>query len=91
MKGIAKQPCLTALAAMGVLMFGAMPAVAQRDSVPCSAFARGPAGAWRVLGPVMLDLDGRLYSPTVGTVFPAGARRNGIAMSAVLDRQCGSR
>jgi hypothetical protein len=33
----------------------------------------------------------RLYSPTVGTVFPAGAAQNGIEMSDVLDQQCGNR
>jgi len=44
----------------------------------------------RVLSPVMLDLNGRLYSPTVGTVLAAGSAQNGIKMSDVLDQQCGN-
>jgi hypothetical protein len=82
--------CLTAVVASALLL-GAPPSLAQREPMPCSAFVRGPYGGWRVVGPVMLDLGGRLYSPMVGTVFPAGAMQNGIEMSDILDRQCGNR
>ena len=58
--------------------------------MPCSAFARSSAGAWRVMAPVTLDIDGRLYSPMVGTVFAAGATEHGIEMSDILDQQCGN-
>jgi hypothetical protein len=91
MKDFLKRRGLMALAAAGILLLGVAPAMAQREPIPCSAFARGPSGGWRVLSPVMLDLGGRIYSPTVGTVFPAGATRNGIEMSDVLDQQCGNR
>lgn len=91
MKNSWKRRSLTVIAAVAALTLGAAPSMAQREPVPCSAFARGPYGGWRVLSPVMLDLGGRLYSPTVGTVFPAGATQNGIEMSDVLDQQCGNR
>ncbi|HEU0216690.1 MAG TPA: hypothetical protein VFQ90_08515 [Stellaceae bacterium] len=91
MKNCSKRRSLTAIAAVAALVLGAAPSMAQRESIPCSAFARGPYGGWRVLSPVMLDLGGRLYSPTVGTVFPPGATQNGIEMSDVLDQQCGNR
>lgn len=80
-----------ACAAVAASLAFAGSAMAQRAAVPCDAFTRNPAGAWRVLDPVMLDLNGRLYSPTVGTVFPAGTSQNGIEMSDVLDQQCGNR
>jgi hypothetical protein len=83
--------CRLALAAASILVLNAAPSLAQSAAVPCSAFARNAAGAWRVLDPVMLDLNGRLYSPTVGTIFAAGAVQNGIEMSDVLDQQCGNR
>jgi hypothetical protein len=91
MKDARKQLCLAAVATVGALLLAGGPSLAQREAIPCSAFVRGPSGGWRVVGPVMLDLGGRLYSPTVGTVFPAGATRNGIEMSDVLDQQCGNR
>jgi len=72
-------------------MLGAGQSLAQSEAIPCGAFARGHNGGWRVVSPVMLDLAGRLYSPTVGTVFAAGATQNGIEMSDVLDQQCGNR
>jgi hypothetical protein len=86
-----KRRGLMAIIAAAVLVVGAASSMAQREPIPCSAFARGPYGGWRVLSPVMLDLGGRLYSPTVGTVFPVGATQNGIEMSDVLDQQCGNR
>ena len=81
-----------ALASAALLLLSAVPSLAQGESVPCGAFTRMPYGGWRVLSPVMLDLGGRLYSPTVGTVFPAGSTtQNGIEMSDVLDQHCGNR
>jgi len=91
MKDIHDRHRLAVLAAAGMMLLSATPSLAQREPIPCSAFSRGPNGGWRVLGPVMLDLGGRLYSPTVGTVFPSGSLENGIEMSDVLDRQCGNR
>lgn len=81
---------LASAAGVAVLL-SAAPGLAQNMAMPCDAFARAPSGAWRVLDPVMLDLRGRIYSPTVGTVFAAGASHNGIEMSDVLDQQCGNR
>jgi hypothetical protein len=84
--------CRLALAAASaVLLLSAGPSLAQSTAVPCDAFARVGSGAWRVLDPVMMNFNGRLYSPTVGTTFAAGASQNGIEMSDVLDRQCGNR
>jgi hypothetical protein len=79
------------LAAAALVALGAAPSFAQSEAVPCNAFARTQAGGWRVLAPVMLDLNGRIYGPMVGTVFPAGASQHGIEMSDVLDQQCGNR
>ncbi len=75
----------------GVILLAAGPSRAQNAALPCDAFARTPHGGWRVLGPVMLDLNGRLYSPTVGTTFGAGATHNGVEVSDELDRHCGNR
>jgi hypothetical protein len=83
--------CRLAVAAATVVLLSAGPSLAQNEPVPCSAFARNSYGGWRVLSPVMLDLNGRLFSPTVGTVFAAGSTRSGVEMSDVLDRQCGNR
>ena len=80
-----------AVIAAVVLLLGAGSSLAQSASVPCSAFARNNVGGWRVLAPVMLDLNGRLLAPTVGTVFAAGSTQYGIEMSDVLDQQCGNR
>ncbi|MBV8778758.1 MAG: hypothetical protein JO032_08100 [Alphaproteobacteria bacterium] len=80
-----------ALAVAALILLSVGPSLAQRAAVPCDAFARTSFGAWRVLDPVMLNLNGRLYSPTVGTVFPAGGMQNGIEMSDILDQQCGNR
>ena len=75
----------------GIILLGLGPALAQSSAVPCSAFARNTDGGWRVMAPVMLDLDGRLCSPMVGTVLSAGATQHGIEMSDLLDQQCGNR
>ncbi len=84
------------LAAVADLLLGsgmthAVVAKAADASIPCSAFMRNGHGGWRVLAPVMLDFSDRLYSPTVGTIFPPGSTQNGIEMSDVLDQQCGNR
>ncbi|HEV2188093.1 MAG TPA: hypothetical protein VGR70_12855 [Stellaceae bacterium] len=73
---------------VAVLVLSAAPSLAQRDLVPCSAFSRNADGGWTVLAPVMLDLGGRIYSPTVGTTFGAGSMHNGVELSDVLDRDC---
>jgi len=85
---------LTAATALALVAGGASHSVLARgaaEPIPCGAFARGPAGGWRVLSPVTLDFGGLLYSPTVGTTFAAGATEHGIELSDVLDRQCGNR
>ncbi len=83
--------CRLALAAVAAMLLSAGPSLAQSEPVPCGAFARNTSGGWRVLSPVMLDLHGRLYSPTVGTTFTAGSLQHGIEMSDILDQQCGNR
>jgi hypothetical protein len=79
------------LAAAGVLLMGTAPTLGQSLPVPCSAFARTGLGGWKVLAPVMLDIDGQLLGPMVGTTFSAGSMVNGISLSKILDRQCGNR
>lgn len=87
--------CRTAMAASAVLAIAAgaphTVARAAEGPMPCSAFQRYAHGGWRVLAPVTLDFGGTLYSPMVGTTFPAGATRNGLKMSDILDQQCGNR
>ncbi|HTW51034.1 MAG TPA: hypothetical protein VME45_03965 [Stellaceae bacterium] len=88
--------CRMAAVASAVLLIGAaethsVAAKAADGPMPCSAFQRNAGGGWRVLAPVTLDVGNRLYSPMVGTTFPAGASENGIEMSDVLDQQCGNR
>jgi hypothetical protein len=78
-------------AAVLLLAVGATQPAAARSgdpSLPCPAFSRNAGGGWTVLAPVMLDLGGRVYSPTVGTTLAVGSMRNGIAMTDVLDREC---
>jgi hypothetical protein len=36
----------------------------------------------------MLEIDGRLLGPMVGTNLESGTATNGITMSQVLDREC---
>jgi hypothetical protein len=81
---------LLAMASVAVMGLTAGPSLAQSTSVPCSAFSRNGSGGWRVTGPVMLDLGGRLLAPMVGTTFNAGSTMHGIEMSTVLDRECGN-
>ncbi len=89
MEKSANRFCRLAAVATAVLLLSVGPGLAQ--GVPCSAFARNAYGGWKVLDPVMLELNGRLFAPTVGTTFPAGSSQNGIEMSDVLDQQCGNR
>jgi hypothetical protein len=81
--------CRLAAVATTVMLLGTGPSLAQ--TVPCSAFARTARGGWKVLDPVMLNFNGRLFAPTVGTIFPAGSSQNGIEMSDVLDQRCRNR
>jgi len=81
---------LTFAATSLVLLTAGSSLAVEAGAMPCSAFSRTAHGGWRVLSPVMLDLNGRLYSPTVGTTFAAGSATNGIEMSDILDEQCGN-
>ena len=76
----------SALSVVGLLL--SVPSLGQAFPVPCSAFAHNADGSWRVLAPVMLDIDGRLLGPIVGTTFAPGSVANGIKISEVLDREC---
>lgn len=75
-------------AAASVCILSVGPSFGQNAPVPCSAFARHAYGDWKVLAPVILDIDGKLLAPTVGTTFPAGSIVYGLKMSEVLDRNC---
>jgi hypothetical protein len=79
---------LSIAAAASLILLNVEPSMGQNMAVPCSAFARNAEGGWKVLAPVMLNLDGRLLGPMVGTVFAAGSTMNGFKMSEVLDREC---
>jgi hypothetical protein len=78
------------MTAAAILLLGAGSAEAQKVPVPCSAFSRNANGSWRVLSPIILDLNGMLVSPTVGTIFAADAATHGVEMSKILDSECGS-
>jgi hypothetical protein len=96
MNTVRNRLCRMAAVASAVLLVGttathSVVAKAADGPMPCSAFQRNTGGGWRVLAPVTLDVGNRLYSPMVGTIFPAGANENGIEISDVLDQQCGNR
>ena len=75
--------------AAGLLMLIVRPTLAQDATVTCSAFSRNSHGGWKVLAPVMLQIDGRLLGPIVGTMFePGTTTTNGLKISEVLDRAC---
>jgi hypothetical protein len=76
------------VAATSVVLLSAGPGFGQNLPIPCSAFSRHAYG-WKVLAPVVLDIDGRLLAPTVGTTFAAGSATNGVKLYQVLDRECG--
>ena len=82
--------CLRRLsvAATSVVLLSAGPGMGQSLPIPCSAFSHHAYG-WKVLAPVVLDIDGRLLAPTVGTMFAAGSATNGVKLYEVLDRECG--
>lgn len=80
---------LSLAAAAGLLLLAVQPTLAQAVTVPCSAFSRNSDGGWKVLAPVMLEVDGRLLGPIVGTMFePGTTTTNGIKINEVLDRAC---
>jgi hypothetical protein len=76
------------VAAASVVLLSAGPGFGQSLPIPCSAFSRHAFG-WKVLAPVVLDIDGRLLAPTVGTSFAAGTVTNGVKLHEMLDRECG--
>jgi hypothetical protein len=76
------------VAAASVVLLSAGPGFGQRLPIPCSAFSRHADG-WKVLAPVVLDIDGRLLAPTVGTIFTAGSATNGVKLNEMLDHECG--
>jgi hypothetical protein len=78
------------IAAASVLLLSAAPSLARSMPLPCSAFAHHAYG-WKVLAPVMLDIDGRLLAPTVGTTFDGGSAMKGGRLNEMLNRECGNR
>ena len=80
--------CWLLSAAASILLLSVGPGLAQNVSLPCSAFARNAHGGWKVLAPVVLEIQGRLLAPTVGTTFAAISTANGIEISRVLNQQC---
>jgi hypothetical protein len=75
--------------AAALLLVALQPSLAQDERVPCSAFSRNSHGAWEVLALVMLQIEGRLLGPIVGTIFePGTTMTNGIKINEVLDRAC---
>jgi hypothetical protein len=80
--------CGLGVAVISLILLSIGPSLGQNFAIPCSAFARNTYGGWKVLAPVMLYIDGRLFGPMVGTAFEPGTAANGITMSEVLDHQC---
>jgi hypothetical protein len=78
--------CTATLSIFGLL--ASIPSLAQSLPLPCSAFAHNADGGWKVLAPVMLEIEGRILGPIVGTTFRPGIMANGINMTEVLDREC---
>jgi hypothetical protein len=39
----------------------------------------------------MLEIDGRVLAPTVGSTFGAGSAIAGVKLNEVLDLECGNR
>jgi hypothetical protein len=81
--------CRLCLAAAGFVLLSAGPSLCQSVPIPCSAFARQAHG-WKVLAPVMLDIEGRVFGPMVGTTLAAASTTNGSQLHEVLDRECGN-
>ena len=82
--------CRLSMAAASVVLLSAGPSLALSVPIPCSAFAHHAHG-WKVLAPVIMDIDGRLLAPTVGSTFAAGSAIAGVKLNEVLDRECGNR
>jgi hypothetical protein len=86
----ASRLCRLSAAVASVVLLCTGPSLGQSALIPCSAFAH-QTSSWKVLAPVVFDVEGRLLAPTVGTTFAAGSAINGIKLVEVLDRECGSR
>jgi hypothetical protein len=86
----ANRLCRLGAVVASVVLLSAGPSLGQSAAIPCSAFAHRTS-SWKVLAPVVFDVEGRLLAPTVGTTFAAGSAINGIKLVEVLDRECGSR
>src|ERR1044071_7357033 len=71
--------CLLSLAVAGLVLLSIEPSLGEDLAVPCSAFSRNGDGDWKVLAPVMLHIEGRLFGPIVGTTFAPGTMTNGIS------------
>ena len=65
--------CRLCVAAASVVLLSTGPSLGQSVPIPCSAFARHAYG-WKVLAPVMMDIDGKLLAPTVGSISPPDRR-----------------
>ena len=89
MTNLRNRLCRLSVAVASIVLLSARPGLGQSLPIPCSAFARHADG-WKVLAPVMLDIDGRLLAPMVGTTFGAGSTRNGVKLIELLDRECGN-
>jgi hypothetical protein len=81
--------CHLCVVAASVVLLSAEPSLGQ-SAIPCSAFARHALG-WKVLAPVMLNIDGSLFGPIVGTTLAVGSATNGGKLNEMLDRECRNR
>jgi len=78
------------MAAVSIALLSAEPSLGQDVPIPCSGFALTAHGAWKVLAPVMLYINGRPLGPMVGSTLPAESIPNSIKVSEALDRECGN-
>ena len=81
--------CRLCVAAASVVLLSAEPSLGQSVPIPCSAFAHHAYG-WKVLAPVMLEINGRLFGPMVGTTLAVGPATSGGRLNQLLDRECGN-
>jgi hypothetical protein len=80
------------VAATSVVLVSVGPSLGQNVPIPCSAFAsHAHVAGWKVVAPVMLDIDGGLFGPMVGTTLAVGSATTGGKLNEVLDRECGNR
>jgi len=77
------------LLAIALALLSPTPTLGQSMPVPCSAFARGVDGDWRVLAPVMVFIGGRPLGPMVGSTLSTGSMPNGNKVAEMLDQECG--